>query len=226
MKLAASMNDYRGSSFSRRKRKGFIPVILFLLFVGVVIYMGIDLFRASPVRVSGPADTEFQAVEATETATVEDLHGKTLFPVGENGLPVGVGDDDAWVKIVKERFRLYVYRGEQKIAAFPVAIGLGVGNKEKVGDRRTPEGTFKVIQIQDASYWTHDFGDGKGPIDGAYGPVFIRLETGWKGIGIHGTHDPSSIEKRVTEGCIRLTNENVEILKGQIDIGTVVVITP
>jgi lipoprotein-anchoring transpeptidase ErfK/SrfK len=220
------MNDYRSSSLSRRKRKGFIPVILFLLFVGAVIYMGVDLFRTDPVRVSGAVDGNVEALP-TEDPAVKEVQGQAvLFPVGENGLPVGVGEDDAWVKIVKERFRLYVYRGEQKIAAFPVAIGEGVGNKEKVGDRRTPEGTFKVVQIQDASYWTHDFGDGKGPIDGAYGPVFIRLETGWKGIGIHGTHDPSSIEKRVTEGCIRLTNENVEILKGQIGVGTVVVITP
>lgn len=224
MKLAASMNDYRGSSFyTRRKRRRFIPVILFLLFVGAVVYMGVDLFRSSPIKVSGAGDAEAPAVEAP---AVEELQGKVPFPVGENGLPVGVGDEDVWVKIVKERFRLYVYRGEQKIAAFPVAIGSNPGNKEKVGDRRTPEGTFKIIQIQDASYWTHDFGDGKGPIDGAYGPVFMRLETGWKGIGIHGTHDPDSIEKMVTEGCIRLTNENVEILKGQIDIGTVVVITP
>lgn len=224
MKLAASMNDYRGSSFyTRRKRRGFIPVILFLLFVGAVIYMGVDLFKFRPVEVSGSDEVE---VPPVETAVVDEVHGKALFPVGENGLPVGVADGDVWVKIVKNRFRLYVNRGDQKIAAFPVAIGSGEGNKEEVGDRRTPEGTFKIIQIQDASYWTHDFGDGKGPIDGAYGPVFIRLETGWKGIGIHGTHDPSSIEKMVTEGCIRLTNENVEILKGQIDVGTVVVITP
>lgn len=226
MKLAASMNGYRGSSYSRRRRRRFIPAILFLLFVGVVVYMGVDLFRSHPVKVSGPEESPAAAVEPKPADDVLAVEGKVLFPVGENGLPVGVGDDDVWVKIVKERFRLYVNRGDQKIAAFPVAIGSNPGNKETVGDRRTPEGTFKVVQIQDASYWTHDFGDGKGPIDGAYGPLFIRLETGWKGIGIHGTHDPSSIGKRVTEGCIRLTNENVEILEGQIGIGTVVVITP
>ncbi len=224
--MAASMRGYRGSSYSRRRRNRFIPAILFLIFVGVVVYMGVDLFRSHPVRVSGSAEEAGTVVQTRPEQTSRAVEAKVPFPVGENGLPVGVGDDDVWVKIAKDRFRLYVNRGDQKIAAFPVAIGSNPGDKQEVGDRRTPEGTFKLIQIQDASYWTHDFGDGKGPIDGAYGPWFLRLETGWKGIGIHGTHDPSSIGKRVTEGCIRLTNENLEILKGQIGVGTVVVITP
>lgn len=71
---------------------------------------------------------------------------------------------------------------------------------------------FEVIQIQNASYWTHDFRDGKGEIKGAYGPWFIRLETGWRGIGIHGTHDPSSIGTAASEGCIRMKNEDVQRL--------------
>ena len=60
---------------------------------------------------------------------------------------------------------------------------------------------------------------------GAYGPWFIRLKTGWNGIGIHGTHDPGSIGTDVTEGCIRLQNKDVEELKKQyIKVGLPVVI--
>jgi len=72
----------------------------------------------------------------------------------------------------------------------------------------------------------HDFGDGKGPIAGAYGPKFIRLKTGWSGIGIHGTHDPAYIGKRVTEGCIRLKNEDLAELVPYVKVGMKVQIAP
>ena len=87
-----------------------------------------------------------------------------------------------------------------------------------------------VEEICDASYWTHDFGDGKGQIAGAYGPWFISLDTGWIGIGIHGTHDPASIGTMASEGCIRLRDQDVAELKQLIygknkGVGTRVIIT-
>lgn len=118
--------------------------------------------------------------------------------------------------ISKETMTMTVYGlNANKIAEYPVAMGKNLGNKKKAGDHKTPEGTFKIQQIQDASYWTHDFRDGKGEIKGAYGSHFIRLLTPpHKGIGIHGTHDPASIGTRATEGCIRLKNEDLlELVK-------------
>lgn len=101
------------------------------------------------------------------------------------------------------------------------------GNKRKKGDMRTPEGVFQVSDIQDASGWTHDFGDGKGEISGAYGNHFIRLSVpGQKGIGIHGTHLPESIGTRASEGCIRMNNKDLEQLVKLIYPPLVVVITP
>ena len=107
-----------------------------------------------------------------------------------------------------------------------VACGRALGNKEKPGDMKTPEGLFSVQQIQDASAWTHDFGDGKGEIRGAYGSHFIRLKTpGHRGIGIHGTHDPASIGTRATEGCVRLNNSDLlELVKKYVYVGMPVVI--
>jgi lipoprotein-anchoring transpeptidase ErfK/SrfK len=66
----------------------------------------------------------------------------------------------------------------------------------------------------------------KGAVAGAYGSWFIRLKTGWNGIGIHGTHDPTSIGKNVTEGCIRLRNEDLEKVKALVKVGTPVLIEP
>lgn len=114
----------------------------------------------------------------------------------------------------------------QVVVTYPMACGRNKGHKQRKGDMRTPEGKFSLQQIQDAHDWSHDFGDGKGVIKGAYGPCFMRLRTGFNGIGIHGTHDPNSIGTRATEGCIRLENKNVAALSKKVTLGMTVIIGP
>lgn len=122
---------------------------------------------------------------------------------------------------------LTLFSGGELIRQYGVAVGKASGNKSRDGDMRTPEGTFAVTQIHDASTWVHDFGDGKGPIEGAYGPLFIRLATApWSGIGIHGTHDPGSIGTDATEGCIRMHNDDLLELADLISGDTTVTIHP
>lgn len=124
------------------------------------------------------------------------------------------------------KLRLIDYKGDELFCA-PVAVGLNAGDKREQGDMRTPEGVFQVVDIQRASGWKHDFGDGKGEISGAYGDYFIRLEVpGHKGIGIHGTHLPESIGTRASEGCIRMGNDDLKQLVGLIYPPLTVVITP
>src|SRR5437016_7075321 len=43
---------------------------------------------------------------------------------------------------------------------------------------------------------------------------------------IHGTNDPSTIGRRVSSGCIRMTNEDVIELFSRVNIGTKVVVLP
>ncbi len=136
-----------------------------------------------------------------EYSASEDADEKNLY---EKGI---------WIKIIKSEYHLFVMDGEKVMAIYDVAVGKNKGQKERIGDNKTPEGSFLVQSIHDSSGWSHDFNDGKGHIKGAYGPWFIRLKTPWKGIGIHGTHDPDSIGKDVTEGCIRLNNKDLEELK-------------
>ena len=148
---------------------------------------------------------------------------------------------------------LYEKGTEIPIRTFPIAVAKNNGDKERPGDNKTPvswgnivsipseydgadvgvkssEVPFRVEEICDASTWAHDFNDGKGVIEGAYGPWFISLDTGWDGIGIHGTHDPNSIGTNASEGCIRLLNKDIIELKEIIltdngGIGTRVIIT-
>lgn len=124
------------------------------------------------------------------------------------------------------RLRLIDYKGNELFSA-SVAVGMNAGNKQEVGDMCTPEGVFQVADIQHASGWEHDFGDGKGKVKGAYGDTFIRLTVpGHKGIGIHGTHLPESIGTRDSEGCIRMNNEDLNRLVALIYPPLTVVITP
>lgn len=115
----------------------------------------------------------------------------------------------------------------QTIKTYPVAVSKYYGNKQVRGDNKTPEGEFTINEILYAKRLSHDFHDGKGKIVGAYGPWFLRLSVpGFNDIGIHGTHLPESVPSRATEGCIRLTNEDIEDLKSRVELGTKVTILP
>ncbi len=155
-----------------------------------------------------------------------------LLLVGHSNLP-SQPQEPYRIVIVKSTFTLNLYRGDSLYRTYPVALGFNEGDKERVGDLKTPEGKFVISQIQTSSAWAHDFNDGKGRIRGAYGPWFFRLDTdasrtvsgkGWKGIAIHGTHDERTIGTRASEGCVRLRNDNLEELRNIVYVGMPVVI--
>lgn len=136
-----------------------------------------------------------------------------------------------YILIRKKDFAVYAINSNGDIvASYGCALGKNPGQKYREGDMKTPDGTFVIDEIIDASSWTHDFKDGKGEIAGAYGPWFLSLDTynlsqgAWGGIGIHGTHDPASIGTLASEGCIRLRNQDIEALKKFAHVGMKVVI--
>ena len=133
-----------------------------------------------------------------------------------------VNRDQCFIVIDKPNLHLSVYEDQQGdtvlLARYPVCVGLNYGQKQKSGDMKTPESTFEkpftITQIQPASNWTHDFGDGRGSIL-TYGNWFLRLKTpGFSGIGIHGsTNNENSVPGRGSEGCIRLRDDDIDLLK-------------
>ena len=126
-----------------------------------------------------------------------------------------------YIVISKEDFRLDLYDSEDRlVCSFDCAVGKNYGNKQCVGDMKTPEGEFYIEEIVSAKTWGHDFKDGKGYIPNCYGNWFMRLKTPpHKGIGIHGTHAPESIGTRATEGCIRLENNDLDSLYNMVRVG-------
>ena len=142
--------------------------------------------------------------------------------------------DKCFIVISKQEYRLYVYEVVGKdtllVAHYPVCLSKVRGNKQRVGDMKTPECTprnpFHISQIQPASSWKHDFKDGRGNIP-SYGAWFMRLVTpGHSGIGIHGsTSNESSVPGRDSEGCIRLRDDDIKHLKeNYARVGTRVII--
>ena len=125
------------------------------------------------------------------------------------------------ILIDKSSYTLTLLQDGQPIKTYKIAVGKNAGQKQAEGDLRTPDGDFSVDEVCEAGYWTHDFGDGKGEIKGAYGPWFISLDTpGWTGIGIHGTHAPESLGTRASEGCVRLNNADLVQLVKFVKMGT------
>lgn len=133
-----------------------------------------------------------------------------------------------YIIVSKEKMTLTLLDSLDRIVhSYPISCGENYGQKHVLGDKKTPEGTFQVGQIQEASSWVYDFGDGKGQVEGAYGPYFIRVRTPpFKSIGIHGTHDSTTVGYRNTKGCIRLKNRDLEQLIRYVYVGMNVQIMP
>ena len=140
-------------------------------------------------------------------------------------LPLGTSARNH-IYVSKNKLQLYVVNeNSDTLFRCPVACGENQGNKTREGDKKTPEGTFKITKMYDATSWQHDFSDGKGMRKGAYGPLFFRLDVpGFNDIGIHGTIFPESIGTRSSEGCVRMRNEDIRRLYRYCYIGMQVII--
>ena len=177
-----------------------------------------------------PADTSAQVPPAAAAPVEPTSAAEEKPPAEPPSQPAKKTPAGTSILIKKSEFRLYLLADGDVVNSWPVALGKNAGQKRVSGDMKTPDGTFPIDEVLDSSYWTHDFHDGKGEIEGAYGPYFISLDTSdlsggaWDGIGIHGTHDPASIGTCASEGCIRMHNSDLLALKKQISVGTRVTI--
>ncbi|MCQ1533146.1 L,D-transpeptidase [Mitsuokella jalaludinii] len=107
-------------------------------------------------------------------------------------------------------------RDNQKVALYPIGPG-------KVSTP-TPTGYYKVIDKEVNPTWT-DPGSATSIPSGPDNPLGYR----WIGIGgnygIHGTNHPDSVGHYVSNGCIRMHEEDVEKIYDMVEVGTPVDIT-
>ncbi|WP_352418193.1 L,D-transpeptidase [Proteiniborus sp.] len=94
---------------------------------------------------------------------------------------------------------LTVFRNGQWYKSYPIAIGKP--------STPTPTGTFTIVN--------RAVNPG-----GPFGARWLGLSK--PHYGIHGTNNPSSIGKAVSNGCVRMYNNDVIELANTVPIGTVV----
>ena len=162
-----------------------------------------------------------EATASTAAERIDDQGRVTYRPDTARVFYDGQVDlDKAFIVISKRDLRLSVYAdigGDTTLVArYPVCMSRNKGQKTRSGDMKTPESEpgkpFTIEQIQDASTWVHDFGDGRGSI-AAYGHWFMRLTTPFSGVGIHGsTGNEDKMPGRDSEGCIRLRDADLDHL--------------
>lgn len=137
-----------------------------------------------------------------------------LWPIGENPL---VGDP--YLIVNKSTNELaYILDGEIK-QIYDVATG--------ALDHMTPEGEHQiVVKAVNPYYRKLDIpgGDKRNPL-GSRWLGFDAEDTDGRTYGVHGTNAPQSIGKYITSGCVRMKNEDVEILFEEILLGTKILIT-
>jgi lipoprotein-anchoring transpeptidase ErfK/SrfK len=113
---------------------------------------------------------------------------------------------------------LEVYLNNHVMYTFKVATG-------KV-QKDTPIGTFKIVtKVVNPWYLPKNIagGDSKNPLGTRWIGLNVPDSNGYK-YGIHGTNNPSSIGRYVSQGCIRMYNQDVEWLFQHIPKGTLVII--
>lgn len=110
--------------------------------------------------------------------------------------------------------RLALYYNGVLVKVFPVAVGRS---------DMTPPGTYWITkkEVDPALYWFGEYIPPRSPINGL-GTRFFQLSN--PTYGIHGTTKPWEIGKRISHGCIRMFNQDIETIDAFIDVGTKVVV--
>lgn len=110
--------------------------------------------------------------------------------------------------------RLAVYYAGKLVKVFPVAIGRSDS---------MPPGIYWILkkEIDPALYWYGEYIPPRSPINGL-GTRFLQLSN--PKYGIHGTTKPWEIGRRISHGCIRMFNFDVEALDAFVDLGSPVIV--
>lgn len=141
--------------------------------------------------------------------------------------------------VIQPRMRLRLLEGEVKIFVDKsdfriwVTVGGRLLLERLVGlgrDNGTPIGDFEILVRQrDPSWWKPGqpaipAGDPRNVLGTRW--LGFRDTPELAGFGIHGTADASSVGSESSAGCIRLQNEDVELLYDFVPIGTSVSVRP
>jgi len=136
------------------------------------------------------------------------------------------------IVVEKKQRKLYLYKKHRVVGSFPVSLGENpVGDKVKLGDNKTPEGTFWISRkLCSPKYYrslcisyprpedvtrAHTLGVNPG------GDITIHAQPKWNADG-HG--DKYSLAHNWTHGCVAVTNKTMNKLWYAVREGVPIVI--
>ena len=124
-----------------------------------------------------------------------------LSGMGEKDRKQQINSPELYIRIVLSLRRLLLFEDDNLVANYPVAIGKPT--------TPTPAGEFMII----------DKLLNPGGVFGTRWMAFTERRH-----GIHGTNQPDSISNAVSNGCVRMFNENAEELFDRVSVGTRVIV--
>lgn len=202
------INDFSGSGEVMNWQKKLEALNIRLLFSNTVT-SGSFLYEIKP----GDTLTDIARQFKTTTELIRksnNLADDKIIP----GRKIKVCNSSFNLLVDKSQNILIFKSAEEVLKTYIVSTGV---------DNSTPTGTFKVANKLVNPTWFK-----AGAVVPADSPENI-LGSRWLGFnlagyGIHGTTDPQSLGKQVTQGCVRLSNPDVEELYIIVPIGTEVTI--
>jgi len=122
---------------------------------------------------------------------------------------------DFHITVTLDEFRIEVFRGDEVVLDAPVGVA--------ADNTPSPGGTYFTTSLlqppdPDTVYGTYAYGLS------AFSDVLESFAGGPGQLGIHGTNDDASIGTRVSHGCIRMHNADIERLVPLLPLGVPVTI--
>lgn len=130
------------------------------------------------------------------------------------------------VKVDKSEARMYLYAGAMLVKEYPIALGANPkGHKQQEGDQKTPEGTYTLdYKKEDSSFYRAMHISYPNNQDIAHADTLGVSPGGL--IMVHGQRNYlgwlSAIVQRFnwTNGCIALTNAEMDEFMSLVKVGT------
>lgn len=205
-------------------------------------------------RVSGPIRSQMKASQETRRwRSIAVLLFAAMLVAAAPARPIAAAPNYE-LEVRKSERLLLVKKGNKIEKTYRVATGRGgKGDKQMTGDARTPIGRYRIVRFNHNSKF-HFFMQLNYPnaTDAFYGLRYKRIsrrefhriidalrggrvppqDTALGGfIGIHGIGRVNRQKLRIhsaadwTDGCIALTNEDIQDLRRYVSVGTIVVIS-
>jgi lipoprotein-anchoring transpeptidase ErfK/SrfK len=142
---------------------------------------------------------------------------KVLLPARPNG-------STGWIRAAEVTTATHDYRIEVEVGAHHLTVWKGndvfLEDTVAVGASATPTalGTFYTTGLFETGATQPVYGPYAYPLSG-YSEVLFSFGSGDGQMGLHGTNDPSSLGRSVSNGCIRMSNAAITKLAQTLPVG-------